>query len=82
VLFHHDPWHTDDVLESLEREVWGRWAHLDGEARRVLLFHHDPAHDDDFLDAHGHDASECWARLGCVGRVELGREGDVIDVSE
>lgn len=35
-LFHHDPWHTDDVLESLEREVWGRWAHLDGEARIQL----------------------------------------------
>ena len=33
VLTHHDPWHNDDLLESLEREVWERWAHLDGEAR-------------------------------------------------
>jgi hypothetical protein len=48
----------------------------------VLLVHHDPAHDDDFLDTHGRDASECWAQLGCEGRVELGREGDVLDVSE
>ena len=52
------------------------------EARRVLLLHHDPAHDDDFLDAHSQDASECWARLGSAGHAELGREGDVIDVSE
>jgi phosphoribosyl 1,2-cyclic phosphodiesterase len=36
VLFHHDPWHNDDVLESLEREVWGRRAQLDGEARVQL----------------------------------------------
>ena len=33
VLTHHDPWHDDDLLERLEREVWERWAHLDGEAR-------------------------------------------------
>lgn len=33
VLTHHDPWHNDDLLESLEREAWERWAHLGGEAR-------------------------------------------------
>jgi phosphoribosyl 1,2-cyclic phosphodiesterase len=32
VLSHHDPWHNDDLLESLEREAWERWAHLGAEA--------------------------------------------------
>jgi phosphoribosyl 1,2-cyclic phosphodiesterase len=36
VLSHHDPWHNDDLLESLEREAWERWSHLGGEARLRL----------------------------------------------
>ena len=51
------------------------------EAQRVLLVHHDPWHDDAFLDALGREASDRWAQLGGEGPVELGREGDVFDLS-
>ena len=33
VLAHHDPWHEDDFLESLEREACDRWALLAGDGR-------------------------------------------------
>jgi phosphoribosyl 1,2-cyclic phosphodiesterase len=51
------------------------------DARRVLLVHHDPGHDDDFLDTLGRETSERWAQLDCEGRAEVGREGDVFDLS-
>ena len=51
------------------------------DARRLLLVHHDPWHDDAFLDALGLEASERWAEQDGQGPVELGREGDVIDVT-
>jgi phosphoribosyl 1,2-cyclic phosphodiesterase len=31
LLFHHDPWHDDGVLEALSREATERWAELGGE---------------------------------------------------
>ncbi|MEX2194237.1 MAG: MBL fold metallo-hydrolase [Thermoleophilaceae bacterium] len=50
------------------------------DAQRLLLMHHDPWHDDAFLEALGSEASERWAKHGGRGRVELGREGDVLDL--
>ena len=36
VLTHHDPWHEDDFLASLEREASERWALLAGDGRVAL----------------------------------------------
>ena len=52
------------------------------DAQRLLLVHHDPWHDDAFLDALGREASDRWVQLGGNGPVELGREGDVLDLAE
>ena len=82
----HEPALGQDLASSrtsLDLRARTRARRVGAAARLpVLLLHHDPEHDDDFLDAHDRDASECWAQLGCAGRAELGREGDVIDVSE
>jgi phosphoribosyl 1,2-cyclic phosphodiesterase len=86
-LLMHDGQYTE--REHPAHRGWGHSSLPDApsfarrcEARRVLLVHHDPAHDDDFLDAHGQDALDCWAQLGSPGRAELGREGDVVDLSK
>jgi len=86
-LLMHDGQYTE--RESPAHRGWGHSSLPDAlsfarrcEARRVLLVHHDPARDDDFLDAHGQDALDCWAQLGSPGRAGLGREGDVVDLSE
>jgi hypothetical protein len=34
VLFHHDPYHTDDELEELVADALTRW---DGDAKTVTL---------------------------------------------
>jgi phosphoribosyl 1,2-cyclic phosphodiesterase len=47
--------------------------------QHLLLFHHDPAHDDVRLEALGAEAIERWAQLGRDGRVEMAREGRVIE---
>jgi ribonuclease BN (tRNA processing enzyme) len=51
------------------------------EPRHLLLFHHDPGHNDARLDALGADAVGRWAELGGPGRVEVAREGSVIDLA-
>ena len=51
------------------------------DVRRLLLVHHDPWHDDTCLEALGREASDRWAQLGGEGPVELGREGDVLDLA-
>jgi phosphoribosyl 1,2-cyclic phosphodiesterase len=48
---------------------------------RLLLVHHDPWHDDAFLEALGREASDRWADVGDQGRVELGREGEVLELA-
>ena len=50
------------------------------EAGRLVLVHHDPGHDDAFLEGLGRQASDEWHRRGGEGRVELGREGDVVQI--
>jgi phosphoribosyl 1,2-cyclic phosphodiesterase len=37
LLFHHDPLHSDDFLDSLSGEVVSRWQELGGEPARVEL---------------------------------------------
>ena len=49
-------------------------------AQRLLLVHHDPWHDDAFLESLGGEASHRWAQLDGQGRVDLGREGEVVDL--
>jgi phosphoribosyl 1,2-cyclic phosphodiesterase len=51
------------------------------DAQQLLLVHHDPWHTDPFLEALGREASDRWAHLGRQGRVELGREGDMFDLT-
>jgi phosphoribosyl 1,2-cyclic phosphodiesterase len=51
-------------------------------SRHLLLFHHDPWHDDARLEALGADAVDRWARLGGEGRVEMAREGRVIELGD
>jgi len=51
------------------------------EAEHLLLFHHDPWHDDAFLEVLGREASDRWAQLDGAGPVELGHEGDVVDLT-
>ena len=51
------------------------------DVRRLLLVHHDPWHDDTCLEALGREASDRWAQLGGEDPVELGREGDVLDLA-
>jgi phosphoribosyl 1,2-cyclic phosphodiesterase len=47
--------------------------------RHLLLFHHHPGHDDAQLEALGTEASERWAQLHRDARVEMAREGRVIE---
>ena len=49
--------------------------------QRLLLVHHDPWHDDAFLDSLSSEASERWIDLDGNGSVELGREGDAIELT-
>jgi phosphoribosyl 1,2-cyclic phosphodiesterase len=37
LLFHHDPLHSDDFLDSLAGDVAGRWTELGGRAEQVEL---------------------------------------------
>ena len=37
LLFHHDPLHSDDFLDQLDREVRDRWQAMGGEARAVEI---------------------------------------------
>lgn len=50
------------------------------EARHVLLFHHDPTHDDAQLDAFGQEAAARWEQVGGEARLELAREGRVLEL--
>jgi ribonuclease BN (tRNA processing enzyme) len=36
LLFHHDPWHDDALLEALDREAADGWAQLGGEGLAEL----------------------------------------------
>ena len=46
-----------------------------------MLVHHDPWHDDAFLDRLSSEASDRWADLDGNGSVELGREGDAVELA-
>jgi phosphoribosyl 1,2-cyclic phosphodiesterase len=37
LLFHHDPLHTDDFLDSFAEEAAARWQSLGGDARQIEL---------------------------------------------
>jgi phosphoribosyl 1,2-cyclic phosphodiesterase len=50
------------------------------DVERLVLVHHDPGHDDAFLEALEAEASGRWERNGGEGRIQLGREGDVLDL--
>ena len=84
-LLIHDCQYADD--EYLPHRGWGHssvadalaFAHRCG-ARQTLLFHHDPDHDDARLDAIGAEAAERWALSGGDGRMEVAREGQVIEL--
>ena len=51
------------------------------EAEQLLLCHHDPWHDDPCLETLEREAADRWAQLDGRGRVGLGREGAVFDLT-
>lgn len=84
-LLIHDGQHSLDEYPA--HRGWGHSSLPDAltfarrcEVQQLLLFHHDPWHDDAFLEALGREAAARWAQLGGEGRVELSREGAVVDL--
>jgi len=69
----HRGWGHSSVSDAL---AFARRA----EAGHVVLFHHDPAHDDAQLDAVGQEAAARWEQLGGEARLELAREGQVLEL--
>ena len=83
-LLIHDCQYTE--AEYRARRGWGHSSLPDALTfaascgpRHLLLFHHHPGHDDDQLEALGTEASERWAQLRRGARVEMAREGRVIE---
>jgi phosphoribosyl 1,2-cyclic phosphodiesterase len=81
----HDSQYTDDEYAS--RRGWGHSGLSDALAfaqrarpERLLLFHHDPSHDDAQLQSLAREASERSAGLQLDSRVDLAREGRVLDL--
>jgi ribonuclease BN (tRNA processing enzyme) len=60
LLFHHDPWHDDAFLRSLEREASERWTQLGG-AGPVALGREGDAFDLAAMDISPHGCSELVA---------------------
>ena len=85
-LLIHDCQYAD--REYPARRGWGHSSLPDALAfaqrctvERLLLVHHDPWHDDPFLDRLEREAREQGADRGTSGRIELGREGDVVELA-
>jgi ribonuclease BN (tRNA processing enzyme) len=81
----HDSQYTDDEYPS--RRGWGHSRLSDTLAfaqrarpERLLLFHHDPSHDDAQLQSLAREAGERSAGLQLDSRIDLAREGRVLDL--
>jgi len=70
----HRGWGHSSVSDALA------FANRAGAASTVL-FHHDPEHDDAQLETIGAEAASMWARDGHEGKLEMAREGHVIDLA-
>jgi ribonuclease BN (tRNA processing enzyme) len=84
-LLIHDCQYAD--AEYRARRGWGHSSLPDAltfarrcRSRQLLLFHHDPWHDDARLEALGAEAVDRWRDSGSEGRVEMAREGRVIEL--
>jgi phosphoribosyl 1,2-cyclic phosphodiesterase len=85
-LLIHDCQYTDDEYPT--HIGWGHSSLTDAltfvkrvDARRALLFHHDPLHSDDFLDRLHGTACSRWEELGGAPvQIEMGMEGNVVQV--
>jgi phosphoribosyl 1,2-cyclic phosphodiesterase len=84
-LLIHDCQYDDDEYRA--HRGWGHssvsdalaFAHRAGSAT-TLLFHHDPGHDDARLDAIGEEAASEWTLRGHEGKIEMAREGRLIEL--
>ncbi len=81
----HDCQYSDDEYAS--RRGWGHSGLSDtlafaqrAQPESLLLFHHDPSHDDARLQSLGREARERSAGLQLDSRIELAREGRVLDL--
>ena len=81
----HDAQYSDAEYRS--RRGWGHSCVSDtlafarrAQPENLLFFHHDPADDDGYLQSREAQAAEEAARIGLDGRVQLAREGQVLEL--